>query len=272
MTSKTTTLKFKIAYQHGIADQHHLDMYDAAISYLGFAKALNITIGAILNKQVKVKGNNTGGIKVYLETSKKGSFEQLVTIIIENPTSTIATVILGTSGSALWDGIKFVWGGLLNQVQPKPSPKLMDRIEPILGELHQALETPLQEAHRPIANDKDLTVEVSCGRKQGTINFDDSTLKVISEKRSDKIEDGKIGNITKYNNISHIGRYYDEDLDKTIPFHSEALSKYEQELLTWSLHESNKDINKGKLKISAIPIKTVTGKLKRYDFVDIEKA
>ncbi|OTG74418.1 hypothetical protein B9T23_12020 [Acinetobacter terrae] len=60
-------------------------MYDAAISYLGFAKALNITIGAILNKQVKVKGNNTGGIKVYLETSKKGIFEQLVTIIIENP-------------------------------------------------------------------------------------------------------------------------------------------------------------------------------------------
>ncbi|MEB6623346.1 hypothetical protein MXM84_02330 [Acinetobacter pittii] len=271
MNSKNTTLKFKIAYQNGIADQHHLDMYDAAISYLGFAKALNITIGAILNKQVKVKGNNSGGIKVYLETSKKGSFEQFVTIIIENPSLTASTIVLGASGSALWEGIKFVWGGLLNQVQPKPSPKMMDRIEPILGELHQALETPLQEAHRPVTNDEALSVEISCGRKQGLIKLDESTLKVISEKRSDKIEDNKIGNITKYNHISHIGRYYDEALDKTIPFHSEALTKYEQELLTWSLHESNKDINQGKLKISAIPIKTVTGKLKRYDFVDIKK-
>ena len=34
----------------------------------------------------------------------------------------------------------------------------------------------------------------------------------------------------------------------------------------------NKDIKKGKLKISVIPIKTIKGKLKRYDFVDVEKA
>lgn len=270
MTSNVQTLKFKISYQNGTADHHHLDMYDAAISYLGFAKALNITIGAILNKQVKVKGNQSGGIKVYLETSKKGSFEQLVTIIIQNPEVSASSVILGASGSALWEGVKYVWGGLLNQVQPKPPQKIMERIEPILGELQQALETPLQEAHRPISNDENLKVEVTCGRKPGTINFDNSTLKVISEKSSDKIED-RTGNITKYSNISYIGRYYDEDLDKTIPFHSEALSKYEQGLLTWSLHESNIDITKGKLKISVIPIKTVTGKLKRYEFVNVEK-
>lgn len=270
MTSNVQTLKFKISYQNGIADQHHLDMYNAAISYLGFAKALNITIGAILNKQVKVKGNQSGGIQVYLETSKKGSFEQFVTIIIENPALTASSVVLGASGSALWDGIKYIWGGLLNQVQPQPPQKIMKRVEPILGELQQALETPLQEAHRPISNDKNIQIEVTCGRKSGTINFDNSTLKVISEKSSDKIEE-KIGNITKYNHISFIGRYYDEGLNKTIPFHAEALSKYEQELLTWSLHESNIDMTKGKLKISVIPIKTVTGKLKRYDFVDVEK-
>lgn len=44
-----------------------------------------------------------------------------------------------------------------------------------------------------------------------------------------------------------------------------------QELLTWSLHESNKDITKGKLRITVIPIKTATGKLKRYDFLNVEK-
>ena len=75
MTQNSQIIKFKLSYQNGAADQHHLDMYDASISYLGFAKALNITVGAILNKQVKVKGNQSGGFKVYLDTSRKGSFE-----------------------------------------------------------------------------------------------------------------------------------------------------------------------------------------------------
>ena len=87
---------------------------------------------------------------------------------------------------------------------------------------------------------------------------------------SQKIEI-KHGNVTKFNNISYIGRYYDSDLDKTVAFHSEALSQYEQELLTWSLHESLKDINKGKLEITVMPIKTKTGKLKRYDFLEVKK-
>jgi len=265
MASNTVTLKFKLAYQNGTADQHHLDMYDAAISYLGFAKALNITVGAILNKQVKVKGNYSGGIKVYLETSKKGSFEQLITLSFENP------VIVGAMGSGLWEAVKYVWGALLNQAQPKPQKKFMDRIEPIFDELLQALETPLQEAHRPIVNDEDITVDLTCGRKKDSINFNKSTLKTISEKVADKIEEGRTGNVTKYSNISYIGRYYDDQLDRTVPFHSEALSKYEQELLTWSLHEANKDITTGKLKITVIPIKSATGKLKRYDFLSVEK-
>lgn len=271
MTSQIITFKFKVTYENGSADQHHLDMYDAAISYLGFAKALNITLTAILNKQVKVRGTNTSGIKVYLETSKKGSFEQIISVAIqEYPIA--STVILGASGSGLWDAVKFVWGSLIQQAQPKPNKKIMDRIEPILGELQQALETPLQEAHRPIAHEDDIKIEVTFGRKNGSINLDKSTLKLVSEKVTDKIESDKRGNVTKYNNLSHIGKFFDEDLDKTVAFHSEALSKYEQELLTWSLHESNKDINKGKIKIDVIPIKTLKGKLKRYDFLSVEKA
>ena len=120
MTSQIITFKFKVTYENGTADQHHLDMYDAAISYLGFSKALNITLGAILNKQVKVRGNNSSGIKVYLETSKKGSFEQLISIAIqEYPVA--STVVLGASGSGLWEAVKFIWGGLVDQVQPKPN-------------------------------------------------------------------------------------------------------------------------------------------------------
>ncbi|MEW9151006.1 hypothetical protein AB2762_13435 [Acinetobacter indicus] len=54
-------------------------------------------------------------------------------------------------------------------------------------------------------------------------------------------------------------------------FMLKLLSKYEQELLTWSMHECNKDITKGELEIQAIPIRTPAGKLKRYDFVDVKK-
>ncbi|QIC67175.1 DUF7946 domain-containing protein [Acinetobacter schindleri] len=269
MSSKPQTIKFKITYNNGVADQHHLDMYDAAISYLGFSKALNITIGAILNKKVKVKGNHNSGFQVYLETSNKGSFEQIVTVVFADPT--VSTVILGATGSALWEGVKYVFGGLLGQIQPKPPKKVMERIEPIFEELNQALETPLNEAHRPIVNDEKIEIEVTSGRKPGTLKFDKKTLKEISQTASQKIEI-KHGNVTKFNNISYIGRYYDVGLDKTVAFHSEALSQYEQELLTWSLHESLIDINKGKLEIKVIPIKSKTGKLIRYDFLEVKKS
>lgn len=268
MPEQPLILKFKISYQNGVADQHHLDMYDAAISYLGFSKALNITIDAILNKRVKLKGHKNSGFEVYLETSKVGSFEQIVTVVLNNPE--VSSIVLGASGSALWDGIKYVWGGLLNQYQKEPKKVVWERIEPILGDLHQALESPFQSAHRPILSDEDITIDISCGRKSCVIKLDYKTLQIVSEKTTEKIEE-KTGNITKYNTLTYIGKFYDEDQEGTVSFHAEALSKYEQELLTWSMHECNKDITKGKLEIQAIPIRTPAGKLKRYDFVDVKK-
>ena len=117
------------------------------------------------------------------------------------------------------------------------------------------------------------------------MNLNDKVLlkSFLGKKKFKNVDDidnfwlliGEKGEIIEVNNEFFEGRVlvlFDEDLDKTVSFHSEALSKYEQELLTWSLHESNKDINKGKLKTSVIPIKTLKGKLKRYDFVDVEKA
>ncbi|WP_104484159.1 DUF7946 domain-containing protein [Acinetobacter indicus] len=82
MTDNAQSIKFKLSYQNGTADDHHLDMYDAAISYLGFAKAINITVNAILNKQVKVKGNQSGGFKVYLDTSKKAVLSSLLQLLL----------------------------------------------------------------------------------------------------------------------------------------------------------------------------------------------
>lgn len=94
-------IHFKISYKNGDADDHRLDMYDASVSLQGFAKALAITAHALLNEgEIRHKGNRAEGAKIYINPARRGSFEELVTIIVNNPEATVGVSIVS---SAFWD-------------------------------------------------------------------------------------------------------------------------------------------------------------------------
>lgn len=147
-----TIVNFKISYHNGDASDGRLDMYDASVSLQEFAKALSITTHALLNDgEIRKKGNSINGAKIYINPSRKGSFEELITIAVENPFATA----IGTSivANVFYDLLKWTWSKTLDIQYTPETPhvrRLEERIEPFIGEMEEALEIPLEQAHRPI--------------------------------------------------------------------------------------------------------------------------
>ncbi len=78
-------IQIKLSYNGSDKDLHRLDMYDAFMSLHGFARAIAITTHALLNDgDVKRKGNRASGAKIYVSPPQKGSYEQILTLVIEN--------------------------------------------------------------------------------------------------------------------------------------------------------------------------------------------
>jgi len=264
---------FVISYHNGEAREGRLDMYDAAVSLQGFAKALSITAHALLNDgEVRRKGNRIEGGSLYIYPSRKGSFEQVVTFIITNPEAIGGSI----AAAAFYDLIKWTWSKTLDLVHEPETPhvrNLSERIEPFFGEMEEALEIPLEQAHRPIKKNEEVTIALKRQRIGEVIKLDTETLKSVSLRTEDKITNNIRGNVTRYNILSGYGRFYDDELEKTVSFKiGDDVSKAKERLLTWSMHQAQKDIDTGKLLISAKRTNTANGAIKRYLVSSVKKA
>ncbi|MEA3642896.1 MAG: hypothetical protein VBE63_23570 [Lamprobacter sp.] len=265
-----TKISFKISYHNGTATDGQLDMYDAALSLQGFARALAITSHALLNDgEVRKKGNRLEGGRLYLHPPRHGSFETLVTFVITNKEAIGASI----AAAAFYDILKWTWSstlGLIYQPQTPHVLRLRDRIDPFIGEIEEALEVPLELAHRPIRNDEEMEISIVRPRIGTIITLDSETLRNVSLTTDPEIDNTITGNVTRYNILSGFGRLYDDRQEKTISFvlHDDVTSAQKQ-MLTWSMHHAQGG-NGGKLKLSVQRVLTGNGTVKRYLIREVE--
>lgn len=259
-------ISFKISYHNGDAADGRLDMYDASVSLQGFAKALSITTHALLNDgEIRKKGNHIEGAKLYINPSRKGSFEELITLAVNNPVAaSIGTSIIA---NVFYDLIKWTWSKTLGQSYEPETPhvkNLEKRIEPFLSEMEEALEVPLEQAHRPIKKFGDMQIVIKRSRVGEIITLDAETLKSVSIRTEpNKITD-ITGNVTRYNILSGVGRFYDDELEQTVSFKmSEKSSSSQRRRITWSLHHAQ-EIGKGKLRLEVKRVVSAKGVIRRY--------
>lgn len=260
-----TTITFAIKYHYGDAEQGRLDMYDAAVSFQGFAKALSITAHALLNDgEIRRKGHRIEGGELYINPSRKGSFEQIVTFVITNKESIGASI----AAAAFYDLIKWTWSQTLDLVYEPETPhvkKLAERIEPFIGEMEEALEIPLEQAHRPIKKNPEMVIALKRQRIGEIIKLDSETLKSVSLQTDVQVTENIKGNVTRYNILSGYGRFYDDNLQRTVSFKVEDdVSSAQKQMLTWSLHYAQEKEGEGKILIDAKRIITAKGIVKRY--------
>ncbi|WP_305907971.1 hypothetical protein Q9L42_012960 [Methylomarinum sp. Ch1-1] len=268
-----TSITFAIKYHYGDAEQGRLDMYDAAVSFQGFARALSITAHALLNDgEIRKKGHQIAGGELYINPSRKGSFEQIVTFVITNKEAIGASI----AAAAFYDLIKWTWSKTLEIAYEPETPhvrKLSERIEPFIGEMEEVLEVPLEQAHRPIKKDENVVVTIKRQRIGEVVRLDSSTLEKVSLRVEDATTHNIRGNVTRYNILSGYGRFYDDELDRTVSFKiGDDVSSAQKQLLTWSMHYAQEAQGEGKLLIDAKRVLTSKGVTKRYLISNIKQA
>ncbi len=266
-------ITFKISYHNGDAQSGRLDMYDASVSLQGFAKALSITTHALLNDgEIRKKGHSIKGAKIYINPSRKGSFEELITLAIENK----AALAIGTSvvGAVFYDLLKWTWSKTMEVDYEPKTPhvrKLEDRIEPFIGEMEEALEIPLKQAHRPIEQCEEMVVVIKKPRGGEIVRIDSDTLQSVSIQTEPKTIENIKGNVTRYNILSGIGRFYDDKLEKTVSFKMpDNSTRHQSSLITWSLHNAV-DHGEGKLILSVKRVVSAKGIVRRYLVQSVSK-
>ena len=268
-----TTITFSIKYNYGDAANGRLDMYDAAISFQGFARALSITAHALLNDgEIRKRANKIEGGELFICPSRKGSFEQIVSFVITNKESIGASIV----ASAFYDLIKWTWSKTLEIAYEPQTPhvkKLAEKIEPFIGEMEEALELPLEQAHRPIRQDENVIITIQRQRTGEVIRLNNETLSAVSLQTESQVLKNIKGNVTKYNFISGYGRFYDDQLECTISFKlEESVTSSQKQFITWSLHHAQNQEGTGKIIIEAKRVLTSKGVIKRYLVTKISQA
>ena len=151
--------------------------------------------------------------------------------------------------------------------------RLADRIEPFIGEMEEALEIPLEQAHRPIKMDDNVIITIKRQRVGEVVRLDRETLQNVSLQTELEPQQDIRGNVTRYNMLSGYGRFYDDTLDRTVSFKiDDQVSSVQKQLLTWSLHHAQQAQGSGKILIEARRIITPRGVVKRYLISDIRLA
>ena len=248
-------LRLKFRYENGAADTGRLEIYDAAVALHGIARASSIITHAYLNGEIRTHGEAAKGAKIYIDTPKKGSFLYEATIWTAG----------ALSSGVFYDFIKYAMTEAVGKINNADGYyKALDaKIEPTIGELPAVLESALDEIHRPIRQDKKITLAVARPRGEELAAFDSDTLLYLQPTTGPAPHDIS-GNITKYNSLTGWGKFFDLIERRTVSFNIDLNSSERQRsLVTWSLHENNMK-RSGLLYLRANAVTTPTGRIKRY--------
>lgn len=261
---------FRIKFQRGDAEDNRLDFYDGASSLFGFAKSLQISTHYLVNGRVTFHAPAVKGVRPYMLPSRRGSFEQIVQMILDHPTASIVFAKEGYNATKLgakviYDFTKHIFSKTIGKSAP-PETEIVSTIEdehgPDLDALSEALDGPLKEAHRTIAQTESVT-SLGTGRTQ-LITFTPATYDYLRTRIVSKVAEKIEGGIAAYNVNSGRGRIWDPQLERTIPFEPDREHPPSSTVpLSWSLDQRNRGLV-GTIEVTVRRILTIDQETKKY--------
>lgn len=171
---------FTIKYTTGKEKFRGLDHYYGSQSLFGISQILLISLNAFFNREIITQAPSAKGFRVVLGSAKRGSWEQLLTLVFTDPQVQAVAAELGKN--ALYDLLKWalLGGGGLGipfVLKYRKSIKRARELERERDDLHEKLDEALRRAHAPVKH-QGLTVHVMSGRTT-LATFDDMTLQYI---------------------------------------------------------------------------------------------
>jgi hypothetical protein len=254
----------------GLADEGLLDIYDAADTIYGLARATNIVTHAFLNKdQVKSRANSVQGAHTYIHSSLKGCFEEKFEIHFEN----YAIEKIGPSVLAnnFWDYLTWSWSAAIGKpIEPESASlrRIVERDPELAFVIADALETPMQKLHRAIARDTTVVVTLNRPKVGDKVILNHNSLAFVSTRDVEAKTEYISGNVTKFNVLSDFGRMFSDIEEKTVSF---RLAHADERLRSLCLKSMQEMVEGAQGKMNFLVSKVVSGQeiVKRYLVHDI---
>lgn len=213
-------LGFSVRYESGKNVFDGLDHYYGAQSLLGISQALLIALHAFFNREVITQAPSAKGFRLLLGPARKGSWEQLLSLVITNPD--VLQVANDLGKNALYDLLK--WALLSGVGVPfvlgyRKARKVVRELEQDNDDLQEKLDHAILKAHQPVKH-QGLSVHVMCGRTN-LATFDDHTLRYIETEIKHEATERIRRAVSRFNARTGTGRFIRDLNAVSVPFQPE---------------------------------------------------
>lgn len=262
-----------VRVEGGLADEGVLDMYDAAGMIHGLARSLNMVAHSFANAEdIRVRANTAQGVQTLIHSSKKGCFEEQIDI-------RFSSKIVQRMGHSVivnnfWDYLVYCWAAAVGQTTTPSSShlqKLVSKDEDFAYDIGDALESAMQDVHKPVARDSKAKIFLARPRVGDLLTLDKKTLAYVTTRTENSKVFEVVGNVTRYNVLSDFGRLFSDQEGRVVSF---KLAHPDDQLMRQLVVKSMQDHvqgQPGKLRFEVSQVKSSLGLVKRYIVREISR-
>jgi hypothetical protein len=210
---------FSVKYEGLYADRNMLPAHDGALSIQGIARSLTLVTTYLATGKVKKRAPFDSPIALFLKPARTGSYDTLYHLVSDPGLQLLLTdVSVNLTSQLIYDAVKFVFNRVVgNATSPQSLPirQLVATKGGDIAALEDAVEPSLVNAHRVIGKGSN---NIYIFGDNNQITFNSATKSYITESLESEEIDTKEVSIASYNANSKMGRVYDFEFDRTIPF------------------------------------------------------
>lgn len=267
--SKKVSLILRI--EGGFADNGILDIYDAADTIYGLARATNIIAHSFANEEkVRTRASSAQGSQTFIHSSKKGCFEEQIDIKFDH------TVVKKMGHSVLannfWDYMTCSWSAAIGKPQDPTTTyvqRLLTKDKDFLYVMSEVLEKPMQKIHEPIKRESEVKIILMRPRIGDILTLDQASLDYVTVRDKQESTSYIVGNVTRYNVLSDFGRLYSDKEGRVISFSMANRNDARvRSLAIKSMQEKAHD-EEGKMNFKVSAVVSAQDVVKRYIVHDI---
>lgn len=262
---KDKDLSILLRIEGGTADDGVLDIYDAANTMYGMARAVNLVSHAFSNDGViKKRCDTASGAQAFVHSSIKGCFEEQVDLCF---TPKIRNKI-GKSviANVFWDYLTWCWSasnGIKYQPETPYVKNFMKKDSEFIYEIADILESPMQFIHKAIRRNNDVKIFISRPRKGDLIKLNSETFNYVTTREESNTIELIEGNVTRFNVLSDFGRLFSDSENRVVSFEMIKGTKKMKRLAIDSMKDKIAEED-GKLQFKVTKVISGQGIVKRY--------
>lgn len=274
MTTAEKDVSALVRVEGGIADEGMLDMYDAASMIHGLARGLNMVAHSFSNsEEIRVRASAAHGVQTFIHSSKKGCFEEQIDIRFSG--KIVEKMGHSVIANNFWDYLAYSWSAATGRSSDPASSHLQKVVradEDFMYDIGDALESAMQDIHKPIVRDNKAKIVLARPRSGDVLELNKATLDFVTT-RTEKTKVFELtGNVTRYNVLSDFGRLFSDAEGRVISF---KLADPDDNDMKQKVVQSMQDHisgKPGKLKFSVSQVVNSQEQVKRYIVRRIAKA